>query len=174
MPQPATWLVRKNALAAVGGFQQPPGVATTDYPTLLKLCLQGRFSYTGRVLAYWRKHRGQATNVHAGEVFIACADLAQQFYLRELPEEMKARFSLSWPALRRAIARQRAFGHFRQGRGALLAGAWPQARSSFSQAFLAGSTYVKLASAGGWCASLVHRDLEAVARQLGKEWYAAL
>jgi glycosyltransferase involved in cell wall biosynthesis len=173
MPQPATWLVRKSALEAAGGFRQPEGVATTDYPTLLRLCLQGRFSYTGRVLAYWRKHRGQVTSVHAGEVFIACADLAQEFYLQELPEGMKARFGLSWPALRRAIARQRAFGHFRQGRGALLSGAWPQARRSFFQAFPRGSAYVKLASAGGWCASLVHRDLEAVARRLGKGWYAA-
>lgn len=171
MPQPATWLVRRSALEAAGRFCQPEGVATTDYPTLLKLCLQGRFAYTPRALAYWRKHRGQATNLHAGAVFIACADLAEESYLRQVPQEVKARFGISGPALRRAIARQRAFGHFRQGRCELLCRAWPRARRSFLKAFRGGSAYVKLASAGGWCASLAHRDLEAAARRLGKEWY---
>jgi glycosyltransferase involved in cell wall biosynthesis len=171
MPQPATWLVRRSALEAVGGFCQPQGIATTDYPTLLRLCLKGRFAYTPRVLACWRKHRGQATDLHAGEVFIACADFAEHFYRKEVPEQVKARFLLGEPALSRAISRQRAFGHFRQGRCELLSRAWPRARRSFLRAFGGGSAYVKLASACGWFAGLAHRDLEAAARRLGKEWY---
>jgi len=85
--------------------------------------------------------------------------------------EGRARFLLGEPALSRAISRQRAFGHFRQGRCELLSRAWPRARRSFLRAFGGGSAYVKLASACGWFAGLAHRDLEAAARRLGKEWY---
>lgn len=169
-PQPMTWLVRRQALDAIGGFQQVPGVPTIDYPTVLRLALRGNFAYSQRTFAYWRKHVGQTTNKLSGAVFIGCADYASKFYHEELPNEIKRQLPLSAHELDRRLARQRAFGHFRQGRTALLANEWSNARASFREA-LAGSVYVKIAALAGWAASWLHLDLEIFARLLGKQWY---
>ncbi len=171
MPQPMTWVLRRSALEAVGGFQSAPGIPTTDYPTLLRLCLQGRFAYADKILAYWRKHPAQTTNQRAGALFVGCADLAADFYEREVPAEIKARLGLSAAELLRRIQSQRAFGHFRQGRSDLINGRWPAARESFRKAWRGGSGYVRAASLAGWGASWLSTDLEPFARLLGKEWY---
>ena len=171
MLQPATWLVRRSALIGIGGFRQVPGIPTTDFPTLLALCCAGRFAYDPKILAYWRKHEAQTTNRWAGAVFSGCADYAWEFYEREVSADMKKVIGVLEEELRRATARQRAFGRFRQGRSELLASRWPQARGSFREAWRGGSLYVRAASAAGWMAGWLHADLEAVARLMGKEWY---
>ncbi len=171
MPQPATWLVRRSALEKIGGFRQVPGIPTTDYPTILFLCLEGRFAYAPEILAYWRKHAAQTTNQYAGAVFSGCADFAARFYEREVSPEIKARLGVTAEELSVRIDRQRAFGRFRQGRYELLARRWPDARRSFRDALRGGSPYVRTASAAGWCASWLRSDLELCARLAGKEWY---
>ena len=168
MADPGTWVVRRRALDAIGGFRQVPGVPTTDYPTLLELCLQGRFAYTPRPLTRWRQHAAQATNRHSGDIFIGCADYARRFYDARIPPEIKSRLPLTSERLERGLERQRAFGLIRQGRCDLLDGRWPQARENFRRAYGRGSAFLNAASAVGWAAGWLHADLEACARLLGK------
>ncbi|MDE2293813.1 MAG: glycosyltransferase family 2 protein [Elusimicrobia bacterium] len=168
MADPGTWVVRRSALEAVGGFQQVAGLPTTDYPTLLELCLQGRFAYLPRPLLRWRQHAAQTSNRHAGDIFIGAADHARRFYDSRLPAEVKARLPLSPDRLECRLERQRAYGLIRQGRCDLLDGRWREARDRFSGAFGRGSRFLSAASAAGWAASWLHADMEGFARLLGK------
>ena len=170
MPHPATWLIRRQALDSIGGVPQPQTPAPVDLTMMLNLSLKGRFAYTNRVLAYWRKHPNQATNVLSAAIWSGGADYAESFY-EALPQALKANLGIRAGALRRRLGQVRAFGHFRQGRCSLLERRWPEARGQFARAFSGGSAYVKAASAAGICASWLGTDLEPVARCLGKEWY---
>ena len=171
MPQPMTWIIRRSALEAIGGFRQVPGIPTTDYPTLLALCLQGRFAYTPQVLAYWRQYAGQTSSRFSGAVFTGCADYALQFYEQEIAEKNRFAISLSPRRLRGKIHRQRVIGHLKQGRYELLARRGPEARDSFGKAWREGSPLMRIASGAGWCLSWLGQDLEWCARLIGKQWY---
>lgn len=168
MADPGTWVVRRSALDAIGGFQQVPGLPTTDYPTLLRLCLQGRFVYVPRPLLRWRSHSAQTSNRHAGDIFIGCADHAGRFYETGIPPEIKARLTLTPGRLERRLERQRAFGLIRQGRCDLLDGRWLDARGDFRRAYGRGTPFLNAACAAGWAASWLHADMEGLARLLGK------
>ena len=171
MADPGTWLVRRSALERVGGFRQIPGVPTTDYPTLLPLCLQGRFVYTPRPLARWRQHSAQTTNRHAGDLLIGCADHAQAFYERELPAEIKARLPLTPERLAARVERQRALGRMSQGRSDLLERRWAEARANFRGAAGRGSAFMTAAALAGYAAGCAHVNLEFAARLLGKPYF---
>jgi glycosyltransferase involved in cell wall biosynthesis len=58
---PCTVLIRRRALEAIGGFLQSPRLPVVDYPTFLRLALEGSFHYTPRVMGYWRVHPGGTT-----------------------------------------------------------------------------------------------------------------
>jgi glycosyltransferase involved in cell wall biosynthesis len=49
-------MIRKSALLRVGGFIQPPYLPLVDYPTWMKLALQGTFEFIPEVLGFWRRH----------------------------------------------------------------------------------------------------------------------
>jgi len=168
LPDPGTWVVRRSALDAIGGFRQSPGLPTTDYPTLLELCLKGRFAYTPRPLTRWRQHAAQTTNRHSGDLFLRAADHARSFYDEKIPPEIKARLTLTPERLERGLERQRAMGLVRQGRCDLLDGRWTEARENFRRAFGRGTPFLNAASAVGWTASWLHVDIEACARVMGK------
>jgi glycosyltransferase involved in cell wall biosynthesis len=54
-----TVLLRKSALERIGGFQHSQWVPAVDYPTWLRLCLEGAFLPIGNHnLGYWRRHKG--------------------------------------------------------------------------------------------------------------------
>lgn len=54
-----TVLIRRSALERIGGFQHSPWVPAVDYPTWLRLCLEGHFlPIENQCLGYWRRHKG--------------------------------------------------------------------------------------------------------------------
>ena len=56
-----TVVVRRSALATIGGFWQPEGVPYLDHPTWLLLAAQGTFAYHAAPVGSWRRHPGQWT-----------------------------------------------------------------------------------------------------------------
>lgn len=55
--QAVTIMIKKSALERIGGFQYSPMIPAVDYPTCLRLCLEGIFlPIKGRCLGCWRRH----------------------------------------------------------------------------------------------------------------------
>ena len=54
---PCSVILRRLALERIGGFQERSGLPITDYPTFLRLSLDGRFHFEERTMGYWRVHR---------------------------------------------------------------------------------------------------------------------
>jgi glycosyltransferase involved in cell wall biosynthesis len=54
-----TVLIKRSALESIGGFQYSQWVPAVDYPTWLRLCLEGPFlPIKNHNLGYWRRHKG--------------------------------------------------------------------------------------------------------------------
>jgi glycosyltransferase involved in cell wall biosynthesis len=54
-----TVLLRRSALERIGGFQHSQWVPAVDYPTWLRLCLEGPFlPIENQYLGSWRRHKG--------------------------------------------------------------------------------------------------------------------
>jgi len=54
-----TVLIRRSVLERIGGFQHSQWVPAVDYPTWLRLCLDGSFlPLENQCLGYWRRHKG--------------------------------------------------------------------------------------------------------------------
>ncbi len=58
---PVSTLIRKTALEAIGGFQQPEYLPLVDFPTFLNLGLQGKWKFHYRILGFWRRHGESVT-----------------------------------------------------------------------------------------------------------------
>lgn len=57
-----TALVRKDTLYKIGGFiQEPKEIRLVDFPTFIRLALEGRFFYIPEVLGFWRRHSSSIT-----------------------------------------------------------------------------------------------------------------
>jgi len=55
--QAVTLVIRRDALSRIGGFQHSEIIPAVDYPTTLRLCLEGPFlPIYGQCLGYWRRH----------------------------------------------------------------------------------------------------------------------
>jgi glycosyltransferase involved in cell wall biosynthesis len=58
---PVSTMIRAGALRDVGGFQQPKYLPLVDFPTFLRLSVEGEFRFHERVLGYWRRHGESVT-----------------------------------------------------------------------------------------------------------------
>ena len=58
---PVSTMIRASTLRKIGGFQQPPYLPLVDFPTFLRLSLEGEFRFHDRVLGYWRRHSQSVT-----------------------------------------------------------------------------------------------------------------
>lgn len=59
---PVSVLIRKSALEAIGGFQQPPYLPLVDLPTFLRITQEGEFRFHPVVTGIWRRHRASVTS----------------------------------------------------------------------------------------------------------------
>jgi len=162
----STVVLRRTALESIGGFQSFPGLRTTDYPTYLRLSLEGRFHYEKRIMGFRRRHLGSVTakNLESGHFYgEACADefakrFGQQviFKAGELTE-IRASWRDGLPLI-----------DFSLGRASLVTGDWLKARSHFRDAMKSGEPLVRIASMAGWLSSWFHLDLEPLMRRAGR------
>lgn len=63
-----TVLIRRENLAAAGGFLQGHGLPLVDMPTLIELTMQGTFEFIGEPLGFWRIYANQVTKTHTTDM----------------------------------------------------------------------------------------------------------
>jgi glycosyltransferase involved in cell wall biosynthesis len=61
---PVSVIVRRAALVHIGGFRQLEYLPIVDFPTFLRLSLEGRFVFHRQVLGFWRRHVESTTRNH--------------------------------------------------------------------------------------------------------------
>ena len=163
---PATVMLRRRTLESIGGFQSFPGLRTTDYPTYLRLSLEGKFHYESSVIGFHRRHVGSVTvsttgtgHLHAAR---CAADFAEKFGFRVgLSTAERTEIQRAWTIRNNTI-------DFSQGRTLLVHRQWRSARQHFKSGAASGDFLVRLASIAGWAISFLHLDLEAVMQWAGR------
>jgi glycosyltransferase involved in cell wall biosynthesis len=72
-------MIRKSALQEIGGFTQPKYLPLVDYPTWMKLALNGTFEYIPEVLGFWRRHPQSVTINRNEQIFKAFIQYCDDF-----------------------------------------------------------------------------------------------
>lgn len=161
---PASAVIRRSALDAIGGFQYVPELCLTDFPTFIMLALFGRFSYVPEVLGYRRMHSSSVSFCYLSNISSTQRRHVQMLIADE-------RFNLT-PAERSFIigdwASERPKTEFTHGRIALLKKEWKQARTHFRRAMAVTIPRVCLAAIAGWVLSWLHFDLEPMVSATGR------
>ncbi len=129
---PVTVMLRRRTLEEIGGFQARVGLPVTDYPTILRISLEGRFAYSDRVLGYWRTHRFGATHRQYEEILRGVVLEIPDFIERYRDRLRLTDTEMDRIALELTHAKGRASLH--RGRRLLLEGRSGQARSFFLDA----------------------------------------
>lgn len=127
---PCAVLLRRQTLAAIGGFQQPPGLPFVDLPTFMEVAAQGPFAFVPHVVALWRIHPASATRnrdelaIHGLLAAHAAATLQRHKVRLKLADEGIQDALRSWPAAIEPVRYEQAKAH-------LAARRWAAARKDF-------------------------------------------
>jgi glycosyltransferase involved in cell wall biosynthesis len=161
---PSTAIMRRSALEAIGGFQHMPGLCVTDFPTFLRLSLEGKFCYTRKITGFRRRHL-RSVSFNNIETISAAAyqqslNFINQHRLRLTVSEQR-RIDESW--------RRGMLSHaFVDGRYKLIQRDWKNARRSFLKAADLAEPRVLAAAVFGWSMSWLRCDLEWAFRISGR------
>ena len=172
---PCAVLIRRSALESIGGFQQIAGVGTVDYPTFVRLSLKGRFSFTPRLVSYWRRHAGSSSAQLYESTYEGISAFALGFACQHVGAPGLTRNQLraivfswkSWPARL----------ELHRGRALLIGKRWSEARQHFLRAMKTRTLAVVVGATLGYLASLLHRDIEPLVRASGRAdlyWYETI
>jgi hypothetical protein len=156
----STVVCRRQALLAVGGFQQPTGMPTTDYPTWLELCRVGTFEPVSELLGYHRKHDAQVTTLLPAEMDKAL-EWGTTFVGRLSPSELES-LGLRETSLRRVRRQNRGAYDYAAGRVALRQRRQPAARALFRMSIRRGGSSTRIKAAIGLVSSYVGLDLDRI------------
>jgi glycosyltransferase involved in cell wall biosynthesis len=162
IPSP-TVIVRNENLLAIGGFQYVRGALAVDYPTWLRLTLQGRFMVLNEVLGYWRNYRDQISSRFIIEQAEGRGTAVLKFH-ELLPESVKRELGMDKNKLLRLCEDHISHAHFTKGRYELAHENWSEARVNLFRAVRNGTFRTKVMAMFGLCASLLKFDLEGIAR----------
>lgn len=155
-----TVMCRREALLQIGGFQQPGGIPTTDYPTWLELCRVGWFAFGNEVLGTHRRHPGQVTDRMKTEIDLAL-DVGTRFVER-LPDQEREALGLSIDEARRVERHRHGYLDYESGRAALQDHDDVRGRALFRQALRNGSGATRVKAGIGLGCSYLGIDLEDV------------
>lgn len=86
---PVSTMIRKSALDAIGGFQQPEYLPLVDFPTFLRLTLEGEFRFHEIILGYWRRHSESVTKGNLSAILENAYRYAFEF-IREYRDRIPA------------------------------------------------------------------------------------
>jgi glycosyltransferase involved in cell wall biosynthesis len=156
-----TVMCRREALIGIGGFQQPPGISTADYPTWLELCRVGTFACTTEDLGFHRSHPLQATQLMLAEIN-AAMDWGARFVER-LPERERRALNVSVAKVHDLERMRHAYVDFGVGRAALRVDQARLARASFRRAMRNGSVTTRLKASVALGCAYLGIDFERVA-----------
>ena len=76
---PVSTVIRAAALRRIGGFQQPPYMLVVDFPTFLRLTVEGEYRFHEKVLGYWRRHTSSVTLSRMSEIMEGAYRYAFEF-----------------------------------------------------------------------------------------------
>jgi len=163
-----TVMVRRSALARIGGFVQPTAIPYVDHPTWLRLATTGTFARSSRVLGHWRRYPRQVTT---RSWFDTAPDRAS--YLQDVAAEAEEVVNADvLAALAVSISRDRSRRQeealIARGRVALLEGQWRRAATAFTQLIIAGEPRTKAVAVLGLLCSGVRTDMERLISAKGR------
>lgn len=160
-----TVICRKKTLESLGGFYQPD-VHCVDYPTWLKMSMQGEIFYYNNILGYWRRHEKQVSSNITPEIIQQEKKFKLSFY-DSLPEETKKIVDITPTEIENIYRKKLADFEYYQGRIYLYNHNIPAARSKFYQALKEGDLKIQSKSLCGLTCSYLHTDLEWLMRLFG-------
>ena len=76
---PVSTVMRADALRRIGGFQQPSYLLVVDFPTFLRMTIEGEFRFHDHVLGYWRRHVSSVTLSRMPEIMEGAYRYAFEF-----------------------------------------------------------------------------------------------
>jgi len=164
---PVSVVIRKSTLLRIGGFQQPLQFPIVDYPTFLRLTLEGEFSFHDEILGFWRRHENSMTRSRFSFILdnvYKCVFVFLAQHASELPIVERERMGI-----RRKWNEFQAYRFFLLGRWCLAKGDRQTARAAFKE----GATYpcgilLRTALWTGVLFSFLHGDMEVLARITGR------
>lgn len=93
--EPVTMAFRRDALDAIGGFQQSEMFPAVDYTTILEICkLRGKIEWIDRILGFYRQHETQVTRSMGVELAEGRLGLSL-LTLKNLPEHRRRAIEIS-------------------------------------------------------------------------------
>lgn len=166
---PCSVILRREALERIGGFQHRPGLCITDYPTFLRIALEGRFHFEGRTMGYWRVHRAGTTLLHMDRILHVLHREAIRF--RDDLGESLGLTPERWREIEAVWRTAEAWMSLREGRRLLVGQKWSQARPHLWLAAMAGRWTTRLTALTGLVGSRLHFSVEPVYRLRGRPWF---
>lgn len=161
---PSTVVIRRDALASIGGFQAAAGACPVDVPTFARISVVGKFRYLPNVMGYRRRHLHSATNRFLETMPSAVRNFA-------LAAAANPVFALTPDQRKSVVESWRSapfFAEFWLGRMCLVNRQTKDARRHFSAAMEARNLGLILSSLMGWGLSWLNSDMEGLARLLGR------
>jgi glycosyltransferase involved in cell wall biosynthesis len=167
-----TMIIRKQTLLDIGGFKQGYGLPLVDLPTLQMLATCGFFYFDPEPLGSWRVYPEQTTKTYLVEIFKGFYQLAQDNYVL-FSKNSALTFSVNQSQLKSHFNNTLVAVYSRVGRYRLLRGQYKAARKDYlTSLFHAGKGPVwRLRSVVGLAFSLLHINVEGLARMLGRPSY---
>ena len=163
---PVSVVIRKDVLERIGGFQAVASLPLIDYPTFLRLTLEGKFCFHDAVLGYWRRHRQSTTKNRFPQILKGVKKHIENFLMefrQELPisEKEIEKIHSDWEDLK-------AWQIFVLGRWFLVDKEWENARKAFKKIPSAGPFSLALFTSRnfGVIASYLHLNIEFFSRFL--------
>ena len=153
-----TVICRRDALARIGGFQQPDAIPTTDFPTWLELCRTGSFASSNEVLGFHRLHEDQVTVQMKSEMDFVL-DWGTRFVER-LSDAERASLGVSLEEAQHIRRNRHAYLDYEAGRSALLDNQAAIARALFRRALRNGSTTTRSKASFSLACSYLGLDVE--------------
>jgi len=168
-----TITVRKTTLETIGGFKQPPGFPTTDFPTLTDLALHGAFFFDDHILGQWRVYSRQTTKMFPVKM------LQQRWkfvldHAASLDPSIRENLILTTRQINRHFKKRMMIAHAISGRYRLIRKEFTEARKDYLMAIFypaLGNPVWRLRAIIGYLYSLFHWNVEGLSRKLGKVSY---
>lgn len=162
---PVSVVIRRKALERLGGFLQPSCLPLVDYPTFLRLTLEGEFAFHNEILGYWRRHEMSASKSSYPVILDGIYK-----YIHTFLEEYGTRFSQDEIKLiLKKVHNLQALRWLFLGRKLLQDHEWQNARKAFQKgrSFEKASLTRTLALLAGISASMVHFNPERLISIMG-------
>jgi hypothetical protein len=166
-----TILIKKEALAEIGGFKQVFNLPLVDLPTLYELALAGRFIFIPETLGDWRNYATQVTKTYPAVMTEGFYRMASSFLQNHPAASM---ITVDVKELDHYYACRMVIAYARSGRYKLIRKEYAQARRDYLRAIFGygmAEPVWKLRAVTGWLFSLFHLNVEGLSRILGKRSY---